>query len=121
MLALPLGAQVDSVLMQIQQSAGLRQDGIDGIDNENPILEQKRLRALNAERQKSMVKDADKLLKLARELDEDVNRPTPGLYNQAEYSKAAEIEKLAHRVKDKMSNPVQGTQLFPVVRPPSLR
>jgi hypothetical protein len=112
MLALPLGAQ------RIWQAADPQQSDV---DNDNPIQDQRRLRALNAERQKSMVKDTDKLLKLARELDEDVNRPTPGLYNQADYSKAAEIEKLANRVKDKMSTPVQSPQPFPMIRPPSLR
>lgn len=76
---------------------------------------------LNAERQKSMVKDADKLLKLARELDEEVNRPTNASYDQAEYSKVAEIEKLAHKVKDKMSTSVQGPIDFPEYHSPSFR
>jgi hypothetical protein len=118
MLALPGGAQLRPVLAQIQQSAGLQHSVL---DYDNPIQDQKRLRMLNAERQKSMVKDADKLLKLARELDEEVNRPTNASYDQAEYSKVAEIEKLAHKVKDKMSTPVQGSQNFPEFRSPSLR
>lgn len=118
MLALPLGAQVDSGLMQIQQSADPMESSI---DNNNPILEHKRLRALNSERQKSMVKDADKLLKLARELDEEVNRPTNASFDQAEYSKVAEIEKLAHKVKDKMSSPVQAPENTPWIISPSRR
>ena len=121
MLALPLGAQVDSALMQSTLSAGTWQYGIDGVDNNNHIGDQKRLRALNAERQKSMVKDADKLLKLARELDEDVNRPTNASFDQAEYSKVAEIEKLAHKVKDKMSSPVQAPENTPWINSPSHR
>jgi hypothetical protein len=103
MLALPFGAQINPVLLQIQQPAGLQQ-GV--IDHEDRIGEQRRFRAINAERQKSMVKDTDKLLRLARELNEEVNRPNSAVYDQAEYSKAAEIEKLAHRVKEKMSTSV---------------
>jgi len=88
-------------------------------DIDNPIQEERRLRALNAERQKSMVKDADKLLKLARELDAEVNRPTPALYDQAEFSKIAEIEKLAHKVKEKMSTSVRTPSDFRTIPPAS--
>jgi hypothetical protein len=118
MLLLPGGAQLRPVLAQIRQSAGQQQSVV---DSDNPIGEQRRLRMLNVERQKSMVKDADKLLKLARELDEEVNRPTNATYDQAEYSKVAEIEKLAHKVKDKMSSPVQAPRNFPEFNSPSFR
>jgi hypothetical protein len=117
MLALPFRAQINPVLLQIQQPAGLQQ-GV--IDHEDRIGEQKRLRALNTERQKSMVKDTDKLLKLARELNDEVTRPTSATYLQVEYNKAAEIEKLAHRVKDKMRTSVGSPPAFPEFRSPSL-
>jgi hypothetical protein len=62
----------------------------------------KRLRALNADRQKSMVSDAERLLKLARQLDAEVASNPGGELTPSELHKVAEIEKLAHSVKSKM-------------------
>src|SRR5579863_5892264 len=42
------------------------------IENDDPVLAEKRLRALNEERQKNIVSDAAKLLKMARELNSEV-------------------------------------------------
>jgi hypothetical protein len=108
-------ARLDGVIVAMaSQSAADSSRPFDTGDSlQNPLQEEKRLRALNVERQKSMVKDADKLLKLAHELDEDLNLPTPGPYNQADYSKVTEIEKLAHRVKDKMTTSVARPTAFP--------
>jgi hypothetical protein len=75
----------------------------------DPVAEERRLKALNAERQKSLVSDTNRLLTLARELNEEVNRTDPGSLTQAQMTKVAEIEKLAHKVKEKMSTPVRGT------------
>ena len=75
----------------------------------DPVMEEKRLKALNAERHKSLVSDTNKLLKLARELDEEVNHADPGALDQAQLIQVAEIEKLAHKVKEKMSTSVRGT------------
>jgi len=66
------------------------------------------LRALNAERHKSIVSDTNKLLKLARELEDEVSRTNPGSLTPDQLRKVAEIEKLARGVKDKMSTPVRG-------------
>jgi hypothetical protein len=63
----------------------------------------KRLRALNADRQKSMASDADKLLKLARQLDAEVASNPGDELTPSELHKVAEIEKLAHSVKSKMA------------------
>jgi hypothetical protein len=63
----------------------------------------KRLRALNADRQKSMVSDADKLLKLARQLDAEVASNSKDEMTPSELHKVAEIEKLARSVKSKMA------------------
>jgi hypothetical protein len=74
--------------------------------------EEKQLRALNAERQKLLVADTNKLLKLAAELDAEVSRDHPGALTVDQLRKLAEIEKLAHSVKDKMSTSVRGTPLY---------
>jgi hypothetical protein len=68
----------------------------------NPIWGAQRLRALNTDRQKSLVSDTDKLLKLARQLDAEIaSNPTDELTPQ-ELRKIGEIEKLARDVKAKM-------------------
>jgi hypothetical protein len=48
------------------------------------------------------------LLKLARELEDEVSRTNPGSLTPDQLRKVAEIEKLARGVKDKMSTPVRG-------------
>ena len=65
-------------------------------------------------RHKSMVSDADKLLKLARQLDAEIaSNPSDELTPQ-ELHKVAEIEKLAHNVKAKMAQSFGGgPQLHP--------
>jgi hypothetical protein len=74
----------------------------------DPVFIAKRQQALNAERQKSMVSDADKLVKLARQLDAEVaSNPTDQL-TPAQLHKVAEIEKLAHNVKAKMAQSFTG-------------
>ena len=52
----------------------------------DPIETEKRLRALNAERQKSMVSDTNKLLKLASELNAEINRENPDSLTPAQLS-----------------------------------
>jgi hypothetical protein len=90
------------------------QGGLGGIMETDPTFAEKRLRAMNADRQKSMVSDADKLVKLARQLDAEIaSNPTDELTTE-ELRKVAEIEKLAHNVKSKMA---QSFGLGPQVRP----
>ena len=73
-----------------------------GIETD-PFGGEKRLRALNADRHKSLVSDTDKLLKLARQLDAEIaSNPTDELTPE-ELHKIGEIEKLAHNVKTKMA------------------
>jgi hypothetical protein len=76
------------------------------------VEQEKRLRALNAERQKSLVADTNKLLKLARELADEVDHTNPDTFTPAQLRKVADIEKLAHSIKDKMSTSVRGTPDF---------
>ena len=108
-LAFPGGAQgiwqATPPHLATQQVGGSLGD----FDNEDSAAAEKRLRALNAERHKSLVSDTDKLLKLAHELDDEVNRTNSNSITSAEYSKVATIEKLAHKVKEKMSTSVKGT------------
>jgi hypothetical protein len=70
--------------------------------------EQRRLRMLNAERQKALVSDAEKLLKLAKELNDKVGAADSGPMSDDELRKVAEIGKLAKSVKEKMSFSVGG-------------
>lgn len=80
-------------------------------DPYGPVEGEKRLRMINAERQKSMISDADKLLKLATELNQEIARSNAGDLSAAQLHKVAEIEKLAHNVRDKMVMSVRGPQL----------
>jgi hypothetical protein len=68
--------------------------------------EQKALREqakrLNQERQEALVRDTDKLLKLATELKQYVDKSNENVLSMDVVRKADEIEKLAHRVKTKM-------------------
>ena len=70
------------------------------------------LRALNADRQKSMVADANKLLRLAKELNAEIARTNPDSLTLDQLRKMAEIEKLARNVKEKMSTSVRATPGF---------
>jgi hypothetical protein len=66
-------------------------------------MDAKRLQLLNAERQKSMVTDAEKLLRLARELNDDPASGGATISPAEKMHKVSEIEKLAKGIKDKMS------------------
>jgi hypothetical protein len=119
-LILPLGgaqSHVGGLPQPIGQSVG--DSPLGGLNNGNldDPDQSRRIRMLNAERQKSLVADTVKLLKLANEVNavmvkEDASAPT-----QAELRKVADIEKLAHNVKEKMKITVIGT---PIYRNPSL-
>ena len=116
LLALPGGTEYSQAHRADPQRADRSPGGLFAGDDADPVQDEKRLRALNAERHKSLVSDTDKLLKLARQLDDEVKRDNQGYLDQAELTQAAEIEKLAHRVKEKMSTSVRSTmnsQPFP--------
>jgi hypothetical protein len=55
------------------------------------------------------VADTDKLLKLTAELNADIAQTHSTSFTPDQLRLLARIEKLAKSVKDKMSNPVQGT------------
>jgi hypothetical protein len=78
----------------------------DPFDSHDPVMEAKRIRRYNIDRQKSMVADADKLLKLAKDLNAQIVGPHSGSITAEQFIEASEIEKLARNVKDKMSNSI---------------
>jgi hypothetical protein len=59
----------------------------------------------NLQRQATIKADTDKLLKLAVELKDSVDKSNENLLSLDVLKKAEEIEKLAHSVKDKMKGP----------------
>jgi hypothetical protein len=59
----------------------------------------------NLQRQAAIKADTDKLLKLAAELKDSVDKSNENLLSLDVLKKAEEIEKLAHSVKDKMKGP----------------
>jgi hypothetical protein len=91
-----------------QQAGPLSGDGSD----DNPVEQQKRLKALNVERQKSMIADTNKLVKLAGELNAELAGAHAESLNPDQLRKVAEIEKLARNIKEKMSMSVRGIPVF---------
>jgi len=87
----------------------------------DPLWQEKQLRILNADRQKELVADANKLLKLARELDAEIGSTNPDSLTPEQLRRIAEIEKLAHSVKEKMSTSVRGMPMFRPGRPPMMQ
>ncbi len=62
-------------------------------------------RRINLQRQAALKADTDKLVKLAGELKEYVDKSNENVLSVDVLKKAEEIEKLAHSVKDKMKGP----------------
>ena len=82
--------------------------------NLDALSEAKRVRALNADRHKSVVSDTEKLVKLARQLDIEIAANPTDALTQEETQKLAAIEKLAHNVKTKMAQSFGGGPEFKV-------
>jgi hypothetical protein len=61
-------------------------------------------KARNADRQKHLVQDAQKLLALAKDLKDEVDKSNEDTLSVDVVKKAGEIEKLAKSVKDRMRN-----------------
>jgi hypothetical protein len=59
----------------------------------------------NEERQKALKSDTDKLVKLAAELKDYVDKSNANVLSVDVIKKADQIEKLAHSVKEKMKGP----------------
>ncbi len=65
-------------------------------------LERERLKAWNKERFNDLKKDTDKLLQLATELKESVDKANKDTLSLEVVRKTEEVEKLAKKVRDKM-------------------
>ncbi len=83
-----------------------------------PNLEETRLRLMNADRQKSLVSDTVKLLKLAHDLDSEIATAGQDSLTPEQYRKLEQIEKLAHNVKEKMRLSMRASPIY-LVPPPS--
>ena len=68
-------------------------------------MEKEMAKKANQERQADLRRDTEKLLKLATELKEYVDKTNENVLSLNVLKKAEEIEKLAHSVKDKMKGP----------------
>jgi hypothetical protein len=79
---------------------------------DNPLQDEKLLEALNADRQKALIKDTGRLLNLVTELNADIARTSPEALSPDQLRRMAEIEKLARSVREKMSMSVRGTPPF---------
>jgi hypothetical protein len=88
-------------------------------DDPDPTMLERRIRALNAERQKQIVADTDKLLKLARELNDEVAKANTGTLTGEELHKIADIEKLARSVRQRMTETV-GEAPIMLAAPPQI-
>jgi hypothetical protein len=105
-----------SVLPQTQLTQGIpnqvgQQRNQNPFGNNSPFdddsaMVHRQMNALNAERQKVLVSDTAKLLKLAQELNTEVASSTANSLSPDQIRKIANIEKLAHSVKQKMSESV---------------
>jgi hypothetical protein len=87
-------------------------------DDYDPMMAERRIRALNIERQKQMVSDAAKLLKLAQELNSEVAAANSGEFTPDQLRKIGEIEKLARNVRERMAAAVG--EAPNVMSPPAL-
>ncbi len=67
-------------------------------------MERERTKQLNEHRQASLQRDTDKLLLLATQLKEYVDKTNENILSVEVLKKAEEIEKLAHQVREKMKN-----------------
>jgi hypothetical protein len=82
-----------------------------GVDDVGSLDAERRMNALNAERQKSLTSDTARLLKLAAELNQQIAKSNPGQLTAEQLRMVAEIEKLAHNVREKMAMSLRSPQL----------
>jgi hypothetical protein len=123
LLAVPSVAQNGSppaTIGGMQPPSRLSSDD-DNIFPGDPLWHERQLRMLNAERQKELVADTKKLLKMAQDLDAEIGSTNPDSLTPDQLRRIAEIEKLAHSVKEKMSTSVRGTTMYPLDPPPRMR
>jgi DNA anti-recombination protein RmuC len=79
------------------------------------IFAERRLQALNAAQHQAIVDDTDKLVKLVTELNQQINSSNAHSLTPQQQQMVAEIEKLAHSVRDKMRMTVRTVELKDIV------
>lgn len=75
---------------------------VNQVDPARSRMEMQAMQREYQDRQVALKRDTDKLLALATELKENVDRTNPNILSMDVVKKAQEIEKLAKSVKDKM-------------------
>jgi hypothetical protein len=92
----------------VEAMPGLAAQGLPDVTGRRPPtpeqiqMEKARLKQASKERQAAIKKDTDKLLKLATELKQYVDKTNENTLSMDVVKKAAEIEKLAKEVKERM-------------------
>ena len=95
-----------SMSQQGMSNGGFRMD---------PAEVARRRQMQRAEIRQSIASDTATLLKLAQELNDEINQQAPEMLTQAELKKYAEIGKLAHRLKAEMKDfGTSGTSIQPL-------
>jgi hypothetical protein len=112
----PILSGQGAVLAQRQTLDYAAAPGSAGLD---PVMAERRMKMLNNERRKSLLSDTEKLLKLATELNNEIGRSNSGSLSPDQLRKVAEIEKLAHNVRDKMTMTIvpPSAPYFPITGP----
>jgi membrane protein involved in colicin uptake len=82
-----------------------RNDTSDNDNTQQQQIARDMAKKANEDRQKSLMSDTEKLVKLTAELKEYVDKSNENLLSVDVIKKAEEIEKLAHSVKEKMKGP----------------
>lgn len=100
------GGAINQIQSGGRQNLGLPGSGTEGKETNDPLSEAHRLEqqeaARSTERQKRLVADTDKLLALATDLKQQVDKTNKNTLSVDVVKKAGEIEKLAHSVKERM-------------------
>lgn len=76
------------------------------MDPQSQLFALRRWRALNAERQRVLVADTNKLVRMVTELDAEVHREQPEGLTAQQIHQLAEIERLARSVRERMASGV---------------
>lgn len=101
----PVWGQSAGQLPQQHQPNEMPSGPISPGEHPNPLEDKmlrQRMKALNEQRQKQLVEDTNRLLTLATELKEEVDKSSKDTLSISVIKKAEQIEKLAKSVKDKM-------------------
>ncbi len=109
LFALPSGGQAPAstnngsqLPRRIPAPRDVDQSPLDSVGIGTPVFYEKRLQMLNAAQHQAMVADTDRLLKLVADLNSQINSSKTNELSADQLRMVADIEKLAHSVKDKM-------------------